>query len=92
MLRRFYEDSGGFGIGDYIHAYGDPKQAVLLSALFWPELTRVEGHLVLQLVLESDEEKARLESLLKDKKSQQQDVLSGYKIVRDTGNWVLSNC
>ena len=46
-MGRYFEDRGSFDLQDYIHAHGDPRQALLLFGLFFPELTEVAGHVVL---------------------------------------------
>ena len=44
LRRRFPDqDTTGFGLPDFIYALGSPVDALLYSALFWPDLLEVDG-------------------------------------------------
>lgn len=78
-LSRYFEDRGNFGPEDFLHAYGDPRQALLAFRVFWPELTFVREHVVLSTFVDTDDAMAKLIQSLERKDAPVQEVLSGYR-------------
>jgi hypothetical protein len=62
ILRRRHpdRDTTGFGLFDFIHALGSPIDALLYSALFWPEFLEIDGAIVASDTIEEEADLARL--------------------------------
>jgi hypothetical protein len=78
-ISTYFSDKGNFGVEDFAFAYGDPRQALLLFRLFYPELVEVAGHVVLKTHIHVDEEPERLIGKLEENPSHVQEILSGYR-------------
>jgi hypothetical protein len=62
ILRRRHpdRDTTGFDLFDFIHAHGSPVDALLYSALFWPEFVEVDGAVLASDVIEGEADLARV--------------------------------
>ena len=80
ILCNHFPDNGNFDVEDYVHAYGDPRQALLLFRVFWPEFTIVAGNIVLKSRIDAEGGPDKLLSLLENEQDREK-VLSGYRWV-----------
>ena len=78
-LLRYFPDRGNFDVEDFIHAYGDPRQALLMFPVFFPEFSSVEGHVILSDFLDDDAEPGRLIATLRASPGRARSVLEGYR-------------
>ena len=78
-LLRYFADRGSYDVDDFVHAYGDPRQALLLFRVFFPSFSEVEGHVVLSAFLDDDSEPNRLVTRLRASPSETSSVLKGYR-------------
>jgi hypothetical protein len=78
-LARYFCDCGNFEAEDFLHAYGDPRQALLAFRLFWPELTRVSGYVVLKTHVDSAEALNACVAKLERREKPTPEVLAGYR-------------
>ena len=76
ILARYYRDGGGYDVEDFVHAYGDPKQALLLFRVFWPEFLIVGQDVVLKTYIDAEGGPAKLLSQIS---KQGEAALSGYR-------------
>ena len=68
LRRRFSDrDTTGFRPLDFVYALGSPRDALLHSALFWPELLEVEGAILLRATVEDDDELARVRAVVRER-------------------------
>lgn len=78
VLSRLFIDAGGFESEDYLHAYGQPQQALLMFKLFFPDLVMVDRHPVFGWRCDtSDVDK--LKELIASSPSDVQQILEGYR-------------
>jgi len=59
------QDARGFNFFDFLHAHGSPLDALFYSRLFWPEFVEIDGMVFLKETIEDDNDKARLDEVLK---------------------------
>lgn len=78
-LCRYFEDRGKYDPEDFLFAYGDPRQALLAYGLFWPELTRVGGYVVLKSFADTPDSSNELLASLEDPVCDRQSLLAGYR-------------
>lgn len=57
-------DTTGFGISDFLAAFGSPLDAVMYLRLFWPEFIRFEGMVFRQETLEDEDDRRRVREAL----------------------------
>lgn len=79
ILSIHFEDAGNYDVEDFIYAYGDPKQALLLFRVFWPQFIDVDGHIVLRTAVDAEDGPSKLKSLLEEGAKPKQEILSGYR-------------
>jgi len=78
-VAHYFEDRGNFGVEDYLHAYGDPRQALLLYRLFFPQFAAVDGHVVLASRIDVPGEPDGLRRRLRDEDRPPCELLEGYR-------------
>jgi hypothetical protein len=78
-LAQHFDDGGEFEAEDYLHAYGDPRQALLLCSLFLPQFLTVSGHVVLASCVQDDGDVDRLREKLVAAGSSHASVLDAYR-------------
>jgi len=78
-LVRYFIDDGRYDVEDFIHAYGDPRQALLMFRAFFPEFSEVDGHVVLSTFLNRADEPQSLIARLRTSPSDVYSVLKGYR-------------
>jgi hypothetical protein len=68
-LRRRYpdRDTTGFGLFDFVHALGSPVDALLYSALFWPELLEIDGAVLASDVIEDEADLAQVRASVRER-------------------------
>ncbi|HYE66184.1 MAG TPA: hypothetical protein VD966_11405 [Pyrinomonadaceae bacterium] len=81
LLLRHFEDRGDFNIDDLVYVYGDSRQALLHFRVFWPELIKVCGRVVLKSTVESEGGPDALTALLKERPDESLEILAGYRWV-----------
>ncbi len=79
ILKRHFVDTGNYEVDDFIHAYGDPKQALLLFKVFSPDLIEVEGHVVLKTQIDSVGGPEKLVKDLSEGQRPKREILAGYR-------------
>ena len=81
ILLQHFVDRGDFNIDDLIYVYGDPRQALLHFRVFWPELIKVKGFVVLKSTVDSENGPDTLNNLIEEKPDQAEEILAGYRWV-----------
>jgi hypothetical protein len=81
ILLRHFEDKGNFDVEDLIFAYGDPRQALLLFRVFWPEFVKVGDFVVLKSMIDNQDGPDTLMTLLEQRPEETKQTLSGYRWV-----------
>lgn len=79
-LAKHFGGLEGYEVEDYVHAYGDPKQALLLARVFQPEFIEVGGYVVLRNLVQAEGGPSQLLAQLNGGASDQK-VLAGYRWV-----------
>jgi hypothetical protein len=79
ILGKHFKDAGNYDVEDFVYAHGDPKQALLLFHVFWPQFVAVDGHIVLKTAVDKEDGPSKLEALLKEGAKPRQEILSAYR-------------
>jgi hypothetical protein len=61
------QDTTGFSLFDFIHALGSPLDALLYSALFWPELVEVDGAILSSDAIEDEADLVRIRAIVRER-------------------------
>ena len=79
ILNKYFKDNGNFDVDDFIHAYGDPRQALVLFRIYHPNLIEINGNVVLEYYIDAENGPEKLITLLEKKEKSKKDILSGYR-------------
>lgn len=66
FLKRYFGETG-FNSSDFIHAFGQASRAILYSCLFIPEFVEVQGSVLLESKISTEDALLRFINLVKDK-------------------------
>lgn len=65
FLKRYFGETG-FNSSDFIHAFGQASRAILYSCLFIPEFVEVQGSVLLESKISTEDALSRFINLVKD--------------------------
>ena len=84
ILNKYFKDNGNFDVDDFIHAYGDPRQALVLFRIYHPNLIEINGNVVLEYYIDGENGPEKLITLLEKKRKIKKGYTLRLSMVRNT--------